>query len=225
MIYRLIPDPGDPVAIKLVLYMLAISLSNQLCGINALLTYADLILEEAGVPLQSQLAGLTIFLLMLVSTLLSTPLIRKVDRRPLLATSLGLCSLSLACLGTYFHLCPETEPSSLHPSSNSVSLVPLICLLVYIISFSLGMGPLCFILLSDFSLPRLAALAGTATGLTMWISCGLVTYAFPLLEVELGRPAVFWGFALCSAAGSAFALFVLPETRGRSGAEVEAAMQ
>ena len=215
--------PGDPVAIKLVLYMLAISLSNQLCGINALLTYADLILEEAGVPLQSQLAGLTIFLLMLVSTLLSTPLIRNVNRRPLLATSLGLCSLSLACLGTYFHLCPES--SSVHPSSSGTSLVPLVCLLVYIISFSLGMGPLCFILLSDFSLPRLAALAGTATGLTMWTSCGLVTYAFPLLEVELGRPAVFWGFALCSAAGSAFALFVLPETRGRSCAEVEAAMQ
>ena len=75
-------------AIKLVLYMLAISLSNQLCGINAVLTYADLILEEAGVPLQSQLAGLTIFLLMLVSTLLSTPLIRNVNRCPLLATSL-----------------------------------------------------------------------------------------------------------------------------------------
>ena len=113
----------------------------------------------------------------------------------------------------------------MHPSSSGTSLVPLVCLLVYIISFSLGMGPLCFILLSDFSLPRLAALAGTATGLTMWTSCGLVTYAFPLLEVELGRPAVFWGFALCSAAGSAFALFVLPETRGRSCAEVEAAMQ
>ena len=59
----------------------------------------------------------------------------------------------------------------------------------------------------------------------MWTSCGLVTYAFPLLEVELGRPVVFWAFALCSAAGSGFALFVLPETRGRSGAEVEAAMQ
>ena len=212
-------------AIKLVLYMLAISLSNQLCGINALLTYADLILEEAGGPLQSQLAGLTIFLLMLVSTLLSTPLIRRVNRCPLLATSLGLCSLSLACLATYFYFCPETEPSSLHPSSSSISLVPLVCLIVYIISFSLGMGPLCFILLSDFSLPRLAALAGTATGLTMWTSCGLVTYAFPLLEVELGRPVVFWAFALCSAAGSGFALFVLPETRGRSGAEVEAAMQ
>ena len=41
-------------AIKLVLYMLAISLSNQFCGINALLTYADLILADAGVPLQPQ---------------------------------------------------------------------------------------------------------------------------------------------------------------------------
>ena len=104
-------------------------------------------------------------------------------------------------------------------------MVPLVCLISYIISFSLGMGPLCFILLSDFSLPRLATLAGTVTGLTMWSSCGLVTYAFPLLEVALGRPAVFSGFAICSAAGSAFALLVLPETRGRSGEEVEAAMQ
>ena len=209
-------------AIKLVLYMLAISLSNQFCGINALLTYADLILADAGVPLQPQVAGLTIFLLMLASTLLSTPLIRKVNRRPLLAMSLGLCSISLACLGTYFHF----FSSSAHPSSaSSVSSVPLVCLVIYIISFSLGMGPLCFILLSDFSLPRLAALAGTTTGITMWSSCGIVTYAFPLLEAQLGRSAVFLGFALCSASGSAFALLVLPETRGRSFAEVEAAMQ
>ena len=210
-------------ATKLVLYMLAISLSNQLCGINAVLTYADLILVEAGVPLQSQVAGLAIFVLMLLSTLVSTPLIRSVNRRPLLATSLGICSLSLVCLAVFFYLCPES--SSDHENSSGTSLVPLVCLIAYIISFSLGMGPLCFILLSDFSLPRLASLAGTVTGLTMWSSCGLVTYAFPLLEVALGRPAVFSGFAICAAAGSAFALLVLPETRGRSGEEVEAAMQ
>ena len=92
-------------AAKLVLYMLAISLSNQLCGINAVLTYADLILVEAGVPLQSQVAGLAIFVLMLLSTLVSTPLIRGVNRRPLLTTSLGICSFSLVCLAKRYVGC------------------------------------------------------------------------------------------------------------------------
>jgi MFS family permease len=198
----------DPLARRILLSLVAVSLANQLCGINALITYTDTILATAGAPLRPELAGLAVALLMLLGTLLSAPLIARVDRRPLLASSLGICGIGLALLGAHMWLAPGP------------SLVPLLCLVICLLSFSLGMGPLCFVLLSDFSLPRLATTAGTVTGVAAWTTAGLTTLAFPALQSALGPAPVYGGFAACAAVGAALALW-LPETRGRSIRQVE----
>ena len=204
----------DGVSRRLVLYMVAISLCNQLCGSNVLITFTDTILARAGLAMEPGLAGLAVCALMLVATLASTPLIHRVDRKTVLASSLTFCSLSLAILATHFHLSP-TSPSP----------IPLACLILHLVSFSLGMGPLTFTLLSDFSVPRLASVAATATGLAAWTSAGLLTLLFPVLEAAVGLPAVFGAFAALSGGGAGLAAWVLPETRGRSAAQVEAALR
>ena len=63
---------------------------------------------------------------------------------------------------------------------------------LFILSFSLGMGPLCFVLLGDFSLPRLAALAGTISGLTNWGSAFLTTFVYSDMERVFGLAGTFW---------------------------------
>ena len=87
------------------------------------------------------------------------------------------------------------------------------------------MGPLCFVLLGDFSLPRLAALAGTISGLTNWGSAFLMTIVYSDMRRVFGLAGTFWFYGACSAAGALFSIIVLPETKGRSFQEIEMALK
>lgn len=62
-----------------------------------------------------------------------------------------------------------------HSLQSGPAWLPVLFLLAFILSFSLGMGPINFVLLSDFSLPGLAALASTVAGLTNWGAAFLTT--------------------------------------------------
>ena len=148
---------------------------------------------------------------MFLFTILSTPLIGRINRRPLLFTSLVFCSIAMICFGFYFYVRPGPH----------YGWVPIVCLTVFILSFSIGMGPLNFVLLGDFSLPRLAALAATISGLTNWGAAFLMTFVYSDMRRALGLAGTFWFYGVCSATGALFAIFVLPETRGRSFQEIE----
>ena len=200
---------------KIIFYMLVMMLTNQLCGVNVVITFTDSIFQTAGVSIKPEMAGFSVGLVMFFFTIISTPIIGRINRRPLLFTSLSFCSISMVCFGFFFHLRPGP----------GYGWVPIVCLAVFILSFSMGMGPLCFVLLGDFSLPRLAALAATISGLTNWGSAFLMTFVYSDMRRELGLACTFWFYGACSAVGAAFSMIVLPETRGRSFQEIEMALK
>jgi len=201
----------DKIARKIIFYMLVMMLTNQLCGANVVITFTDSIFHTAGVSIKPELAGFTVGLVMFFFTILSTPIIARVNRRPLLFTSLAFCSISMMSFGFYFHASPGPQ----------YGWVPIVCLTVFILSFSCGMGPLNFVLLGDFSLPRLAALAATISGLTNWGAAFLMTFVYSDMRKAFGLAGTFWFYGICSASGALFSIIVLPETRGRSFQEIE----
>jgi len=205
----------DKVALKVIFYMFMMMLTNQLCGVNVVLTFTDSIFQTAGVSIRPELAGLCVGLVMLLVTFMSTPIIGRVNRRQLLFFSLLCCSIAMVCFGFFFHFQPGP----------SYGWVPIVCLVLFILSFSVGMGPLCFVLLGDFSLPRLAALAGTISGLTNWGCAFLTTFLFYDMEREFGLAGTFWFYGACAAAGAAFVVMILPETKGKSFQEIELALK
>merc|ERR1719481_522830 len=204
----------DRTAQRIVLIMLGVGLSNQLCGINVILTYTESILTEAHIPVSPHIAEIALFVLMFLATMVSTPLNQRCSRRPLLLASLSLCSLSMGALGLCFQL-------DLGPQ---YSFLPLICLVTFILAFSLGMGPMVYILLADFSLPRLAATAGTVTGLTAWSAAFITTLLYPILVGSIGLPASYYLYAAFSALGAVFVLCALPETKGLTFLQIEASL-
>jgi sugar porter (SP) family MFS transporter len=201
----------DKGALKVVFYMSVMMMINQLCGINVVLTFTVSIFHTAGVSIRPQLAGLCVGLVMFVITTIATQTIRKVKRRPLLFFSLFFCSLSMTSFGFYFYLSPGPH----------YGWVPVVCLVLFILSFSMGLGPLCMVLVGDFSLPRIASLAGTVAALTNWGAAFLTTYAYADMQICLGLAGTFWFYGACSAAGAAFVILALPETRGKSFQEID----
>jgi len=210
-----IPVYKDKIGMKVISYMMVMMMTNQLCGINVVITFTNSILQTAGVSIKPELAGFIVVLVMFVFTILSIPMIGKINRRPLLFTSLLFCSLSMIIFGFYFHIKPGP----------SYGFIPIVCLVVFIIFFSIGMGPLNWVLLGDFSLPRFASLAGTISGLTNWGSAFLLTLIFSHMCKVFGLAGTFWFYGACSAFGALFSICVLPETRGKSFQDIEIALQ
>ena len=159
------PVYKDKISLKVMFYMLLMMLSNQLCGVNVVITFTDSIPKITGVFSKPELVGFSVDLVMFLFIVISTQIIGRINRRSLLFKSLSFSSIAMVGLGFFFHVRPGP----------SYGWFPIVCLAALFLSFSQGMGPLGFVLLGDFSLPHLAALAGTISRLTKWDSAFLMT--------------------------------------------------
>merc|ERR1712126_178191 len=87
---------------------------------------------------------------------------------------------------------------------------------------SIGIGPLNFVMLADFSFPRLASTAGLVLGINSWVCAFFANLLFPMMAAAIGLSGVSWIYGTCAALGAVFVVVVLPETRGKSFHQIEA---
>src|SRR5436190_19194687 len=131
--------------------VLVVMLAQQLSGINAVIFYSTSILSSI-LPSSSTLISLVISIVKLSTTLPSTSLIERSGRKPLLLwsiSSMGLASLFLG-LGIVY----------------SLRLISVIASLGFVAGFSIGLGPILFLIISEFV---------NAEGVSTGQSFGLVT--------------------------------------------------
>jgi len=98
----------------------------------------------------------------------------------------------------------------------------LVSLLVYVAFFSLGWGPLPWVITAEVLPVRAKSLAGGIATASNWFTAFLTTKEFEDLELALDRFGAFWLFAGVCLVGVAFVFFFVPETKGKSLEEIEA---
>ena len=79
-----------------------------------------------------------------------------------------------------------------------------------------------FVMLADFSFPRLASTAGLVLGINSWVCAFFANLLFPMMAAAIGLCWVSWIYGICAALGVIFVVMVLPETRGKSFIQIEA---
>ncbi|XP_019051472.1 PREDICTED: sugar transporter ERD6-like 8 isoform X2 [Nelumbo nucifera] len=178
---------------------------QQLGGINAIVFYASQIFASAGFPPK------------VVVTALGASLIDRAGRRPLLLVSASGLFLGSFLLGISFYL----KASQL--SLNWVPVLALSGVLVYIGSFSVGMGAVPWVIMSEIFPINLKGIAGSLVTLVNWLGSWLVSYTFNFLSVWSTYGAFFVYSAIC-AIGIGFIFKVVPETKGRTLEEIQASM-
>lgn len=154
-------------------------------------------------------------MLQVLATCSSTLLVDKAGRRVLLLISSTVMATCLTVLGLCFHL----QESGYDVSS--ISWLPLASVAVFIIVFSMGFGPIPWIMLGELFPSNVKGVASAVTAASSWILAFTVTKAFQNMLDLLGSPITFWLFAVMCIAGTVFTAVLVPETKGKDLEEIQ----
>lgn len=191
---------------------------QQFSGINVILFYATDIFHDASSSVQENVAIIIVSVIQVVGTLISCLLTDKFGRKFLLILSGIFMCLSLASMSTYFFLLSGKGSDFV----SSVGWLPLVSILIFVIAFSIGFGPIPWVLMSEL-IPN--KFKGTASGIAAsfnWFCCFIITKIFMKLTLYLTTGGAY---ALISAICFLDVMYTwrcVPETRGKSLQELEA---
>lgn len=195
---------------------LSLMLFQQLSGVNAVIFYTADIFKASGSSLDENVCSIIVGVVQVVMTYVATLLVDRAGRRILLLISSVVMCTCLAVLGLFFHL-KNGDPSSV----SNISWLPLLCVTLFIVTFSLGFGPLPWMMMSEiFSSSIKSAAAGIAVTLN-WTLTFIVTKTFTDLVASIGQPGAFWLFASITGVGVLFVFFRVPETKGKTIVEIQ----
>lgn len=188
---------------------------QQFSGINAVVFFTTQIFESAGSTLDSSVSSIIVGVVQVLMTFASAVLVEKAGRKILLLQSSIVMGICLTLLGIYFKLKDGGHDVS------SIGWIPLLSLVFFVISFSLGYGPIPWMMMGELISPEVKGTASSLVVLFNWICVFLVTKSFqPLLNL-IGSDLTFWIFALVMVLGTLYAFKYVFETKGKSNAQIQ----
>lgn len=177
----------------------------QMCGINVVLFYSTTIFKSAGVELNPGISSIIIAGVQMVFSILSATVADRFGRKTLLIFSNAFMCIGLLGIGSFFLI------------ASHLTWLPLVSLSIFIIAFSVGMGPVSFILLGELFLQEAKAFVapiGQTLNLFLTFMIGLTFTLF----TEMGPLfLILSGFCFL---GLLFTIFLIPETKGKSILEI-----
>ncbi|XP_055678976.1 facilitated trehalose transporter Tret1 isoform X1 [Lutzomyia longipalpis] len=194
---------------------LCLMLFQQISGINAVIFYTQPIFQSAGSSLDASLCTIIVGVVQVFMTFGSTLLIDKAGRRILLMQSSIVMGACLTMLGIYFHLKDGGTDVT------AIGWLPLVSLVLFIVSFSLGFGPIPWMMMGELFGPDVKGMASSIAVMLNWTLVFIVTKSFGMMNVTFGSDVTFWIFAVCMAIATTFTALKVPETKGKSGAEIQ----
>ncbi|KAH0554699.1 facilitated trehalose transporter Tret1-2 homolog [Cotesia glomerata] len=188
---------------------------QQMCGIDAVLFYTVKIFKDAGSTINPFIATIIIGIIEVIMAVVVATVIDKFGRKPLLVISGTAMTICLAVLGYYFKL--QAEKVNLE----SVGWLPLTCLALFNVVFSVGYGSVPFAVISELFPPETKGVASSLCIMVNWALVFVVTKFFPSMVEATGPDVTFWTFASMAALSAFFAFFFVPETKGKTLQEIQ----
>ncbi|KAL9255274.1 Plastidic glucose transporter 4-like protein [Drosera capensis] len=192
----------------------ALFLFQQLAGINAVVYYSTSVFRSAGVA-SDVAASALVGAANVIGTAVASSLMDNKGRKSLLITSFLGMATSMLLLSLSFTW------SALAPYAGPIAVLGTV---LYVLSFSLGAGPVPALLLPEIFPSRIRAKA-VALSLGMhWISNFVIGLYFLSVVNKFGISIVYLGFALVCILAVLYIAGNVVETKGRSLEEIERAL-
>ncbi|KAL0901710.1 hypothetical protein ABMA27_006895 [Loxostege sticticalis] len=207
---------------------------QQLCGSAAVVAYAQVIFncttggeiltnatngttEPVSAPIEPYQESIILGCVQVATCVLSVILVDRVGRKPLLLLSALGVGLMNGTIGTYFFfdITNKGSVASLH-------WLPLAALLVYIVCYAIGLSTVPYVIIGEMFPTNVKLYASCVAHIYTGISMFAVQKLFQVVKDAYEIYTVFWGFSAFSLMGLVFMLVVLPETKGKSFASIQA---
>src|SRR5881396_919381 len=192
---------------------LGLAVFQKITGINTVIYYAPKILQTAGFNSASGaiLATVGVGVVNVGMTIIAMFLVDRAGRRPLLLVGIAGMIVTLGVLGLSFR----------YPSGQ-LAWIAVICLMGYVASFAISLGPIFWLLIAEIYPLKIRGLAEGMAATFNWGSNLVVSLTFLTLVEKLGASSTFLLYAFASVASWLFAYYLVPETKGRTLEEIEA---
>ncbi len=194
----------------------ALAVLQQITGINVFLYYGPEIFKQVGSETNAALLQqVVVGAVMLSFTLIAIWTVDRLGRKPLMIVGATGMGISLAAMGA---------ASQWHFAAGWM----LLCILGYIAAFSLSVGPVVWVILSEIFPNRVRGRAMALATFALWTANFVVSQTFPMMDEDPyliarfhhGYP--FYLYAAFCAVLVALVWMWVPETKGRSLEEIEA---
>ncbi|KAJ8946182.1 hypothetical protein NQ318_001694 [Aromia moschata] len=204
---------------KATLICFALMFYQQLCGINAVIFYSKEIMISSGSTLAPHWCVIIIGVVQVFATIISTLTVERVGRKLLMMVSEALMALSTALLGIFYSL--KNYNAISEDTAKSIGFIPVLSLVIFIIAFSFGAGPIPWLSSAEIFPPEVMAKLSSAAATFNWFLAFLVTKFYLTVANAIGNDITFYIFTVVSITGVFFVLFVMVETKGKTFAEIQ----
>ncbi|WJX26603.1 putative polyol transporter 4 [Trifolium repens] len=216
-VWQEILHPSPPV-LRMLITGCGIQIFQQITGIDTVVYYSPTIFKNAGITEDSELFAATVVVgfTKTMFILIAILLIDKLGRKPLLyvstigmTVSLFSLSFALAFLG--------------HAKVGIAFAILAVC--GNVAFFSVGLGPICWVLSSEIFPLRLRAQASALGAVGSRVSSGAISMSFLSVTNAITVAGTFFVFGVISCSAVAFVHYCVPETKGKSLEEIEVLFQ
>uniref|UniRef100_W5LTG7 Major facilitator superfamily (MFS) profile domain-containing protein n=1 Tax=Astyanax mexicanus TaxID=7994 RepID=W5LTG7_ASTMX len=189
------------------------SSAMMLCGNDSIYFYASYIFQQAGIPMNKiQYATIGTGACEFTASIVSNLLVERLGRRLLLIGGY----VFMAVWAVVF-----TVALSLQGKVAGMPYLSMACIFAYILSFGMGPAGVTGILPTEIFDQKSRPAAYMIAGSMMWINLFLVGMSFPFVVNGLGQ-FCFVPFCVVCVVSAIFIKFALPETKGKTLAEITA---
>ncbi|CAM8997944.1 unnamed protein product [Rhodiola kirilowii] len=192
----------------------ALFLFQQFAGINAVVYYSTAVFRSAGIA-SDVAASALVGAANVFGTMIASSLMDRQGRKSLLITSFSGMAASMLLLSLSFTW------KALAPYSAPLSVIGTV---LYVLSFSLGAGPVPALLLPEILSSRIRAKAVSLALGTHWVANFAIGLYFLSVVNKFGISAVYLGFSTVCVLAVLYIAANVVETKGRSLEEIELAL-
>lgn len=189
---------------------------QQVSGISAFAVYNQYIFQEAGTSLDKGYSSIIYTSILSLVNFLALLYTDKLGRKkPMVFSCIG-CFVFLAAETIYFYL---KDVATVDMSS--ISWFPILGMVLYIISFSSGLGLIPILLLSEMFSTSIRSKASTIMTVIFGVYLTVITKLFQYLTTNFGLMAPFALFSVCTFFSIFLSHVYIPETKGKTLEEIQ----